>query len=849
MRAEQSMLTFCREPEVAPRDRRAPRDYQRDAIAAARAEWAAGKKRTAIVLHCGAGKTLTMAETMREELDARGGRGLWLANRDFLVKDARKRLIEQTGESVGVEKAELRAGTERIVVASCQTLHERRLKQWAPDTFSVIVYDECFVAGTLVDGRPIETIQPGDEVTSIDHGTGATVRRNVVCRMAKRSADLWRLAYGGNHVTCTGNHPYFVKGRGYVEAKDLCVGDLLCLRRATRASAADENAGDLWGREVQAADLVGNYGAHESRTRIGQDALAQSYAAGVGQGQNAHYAAEHWPQATDQGREWYRTDASAIAAGQSAQLGYGGCSQNGTFVQGPLGTPELLQAGCRQSGAQDWDRGGQLQPLLARTASPGREEGYVLVWSRLDSIARDERGGSEGRLVYNLEVEGAHTYFAAGALVHNCHHAPSKGSRAILDHFETAVVLGGTATFNRHDKLGMHNVFESIAYERGIDVGVEDGYFVPIVPVARYIDGVDFSKMKTTAGDLNLGELEEEMARVAAPIARAAVEEMGDRPCIVYTPGVASAHAVAATLNDYQPSSARAVDADTPDDERDRVLAAFDAGELQWIVNCGIYLEGLDVPKCRGIVIARPTKSESLYIQMAGRGGRPEGWIGQLPSRGERVAAIAASAKPNFLLLDITGHAGRHSLCSAATLAGKDVDQNELAKVIKDNPGLDVHSAAKEARAAVARQQAAIARAAKEAEVIARRSVFDVFKKYGLSEPDGQAPSDNGGPLTVNDEQWLGSNKIPATGMSHADVLKLQKTAAIWRKFDFASFRQRRTIGFMRLPTPHNLPWSTAKEVITRITAHWDARTRMSTDEWNWCANRIQSATQREQAA
>lgn len=423
-----------------------------------------------------------------------------------------------------------------------------------------------------------------------------------------------------------------------------------------------------------------------------------------------------------------------------------------------------------------------------------------------------------------------------GLIVYDeCHHAASAGSMAILEWF-TAKRLGLTATLVRHDKVGAWNAWATVANADGeadetgafnikhtIKWAMDEGYFCPIVPVARYIDSIDLSKVKTTAGDLNLGGLEKEIASSAAPIAHLAHEEMGDRPTIIYTPGVASAHAVAATLNQFRAGSARAVDAETPEDERKQILAAFDRNELQWIVNCGIYLEGLDVPNCRGIVIARPTKSEPLYIQMAGRGGRPEGWIGQLASREERVSAIAASGKPNFILLDITGHAGRHSLCSAATLAGKETPAKELADVLAANPGIDLQSAAAEAKAAVAREQQRIAEMARAAEVKARRESFDLFNKYNIERPEGLEPNAPAEPPTAADLEFLRYNKLadkdgnaPA-GISHADVLKLQRTAAVWRKHALATFKQRRTLGMAGVPTPFNLTFQKATQLVQHV--------------------------------
>jgi superfamily II DNA or RNA helicase len=409
------------------------------------------------------------------------------------------------------------------------------------------------------------------------------------------------------------------------------------------------------------------------------------------------------------------------------------------------------------------------------------------------------------------------------------HHFSSPGCMAILQHFN-AKRLGLTATLVRHDKVGAWNAWDTIAMERTIEWAMEDGYFVPIIPVARLIDSINLSQVKTTAGDLNLGELEEEIARSAAPIAQLTFEEMGDRPCIVYTPGVASAHAVAATLNQLRPGCARAVDADTPGDERKLILAAFARGDLQYICNCGIYLEGLDVPNCRGIAIARPTKSESLWVQMVGRGGRPEGWIGQLATREERVSAIANSGKPNFLLLDITGSPGRHSLCSAATLAGKETPAKELADVLAANPGIDLQSAAKEAKAAVVRERKRIAEAAHAAEVKARRESFELFAKYDIKEmPEGLELADPGEPVSDADVEWMRNNKLcsgrkgdgePPANFTHAQVLKLQRTGAKWRSLGFATFKQRRALNNAGVATPFNLSFAKAGTILTHLSSN-----------------------------
>lgn len=401
------------------------------------------------------------------------------------------------------------------------------------------------------------------------------------------------------------------------------------------------------------------------------------------------------------------------------------------------------------------------------------------------------------------------------------HHAMAPGGRAILDHFSGAKVFGITATPRRHDKVGAWNCFETEAYRRDCDQGMDDGYFVRPIPIARFIDSIDLGRVKTTAGDLNLGGLEEEIATAAAPIAQATAEVMGDRPTIVYTPARSSAHAVAETLNKLKPGSAVSVDMDTPDAERVRVLKEF-GKSIQYICNCAIYTEGLDVPHARGIVIARPTKSEGLYIQMAGRGGRPAPGIGELTTRDERLTAIARSGKPDFILLDITGHAGRHSIINVGNaLAGKAAPevQERAAKLIAENTGDNLEEifkkAANELAAEDRARRAAVAAAAAAAQVKARQKAFDPFRRLGLTLgplESGQEPAWTAEPPTADDIEWLKKNRLAVKGATKGTVAKLRKQGREWQRTGMATFKQRDMLS--RCGCPPNVTFQKAKELL-----------------------------------
>jgi len=65
------------------------------------------------------------------------------------------------------------------------------------------------------------------------------------------------------------------------------------------------------------------------------------------------------------------------------------------------------------------------------------------------------------------------------------------------------------------------------------------------------------------------------------------------------------------------------IDGTTPKLTRDQILRDLQKGQYQVVVNCMVVTEGFDCPPVSCIILARPTKSLGLYIQMAGRGLRP----------------------------------------------------------------------------------------------------------------------------------------------------------------------------------------------------------------------------------
>src|SRR5262249_43659187 len=107
------------------------------------------------------------------------------------------------------------------------------------------------------------------------------------------------------------------------------------------------------------------------------------------------------------------------------------------------------------------------------------------------------------------------------------------------------------------------------------------------------------------------------------------------------------------------------------------------------------------------IIMARPTKSVALYEQVLGRGTRPlPGIVDGLERAEERRTAIAMSAKPNMLVIDFAGNAGKHKIVQASdVLGGKyGLPEREYAKrtLAEEGRAVDIEEALKRAKAELA---------------------------------------------------------------------------------------------------------------------------------------------------
>lgn len=310
-------------------------------------------------------------------------------------------------------------------------------------------------------------------------------------------------------------------------------------------------------------------------------------------------------------------------------------------------------------------------------------------------------------------------------IVDEAHHTSAKSYRRILEAFPTAKVLGVTATPDRGDGQALGEIYETVAYVRDIEAGIDDGYLVPVSVRQVVLERVDLSKVHTVAGDLNLGELDEQMQKENETVAAKCIELCEGRKTIVFSTKVATAHDLVATFNKVAGRLvAAAVDGETPWDQRRSVLAGHARGDFQFLVNVGIATEGYDCPEVSAVAIARPTKSRALYTQMAGRGLRVlSGLVEGVEGADQRLSKIAASCKADCLLLDFAGNAGRHALVSPLDILG-----GRLAEIPADIRSEVKQRAEELARKGLVGADEALKRARAEIEAERRKRAEDIRK-------------------------------------------------------------------------------------------------------------------------
>lgn len=257
-------------------------------------------------------------------------------------------------------------------------------------------------------------------------------------------------------------------------------------------------------------------------------------------------------------------------------------------------------------------------------------------------------------------------------LVDEAHHAAADTYLGVLDRLGVldgqAFGCGFTATASRADG-GLGKVWDAVVYERSLKWAIQEGHLITPRGLTVVLDDLDLSKVHVRGGDYASGELAEAMESSVDTTVDAVLRHAPGRACIVFAAGVEHAEALAGGLTSRGVRAAAVTGAMSTDD-RESVYTLFRSGELDAMVTVQVLTEGADFPRCDCVVMARPTRSQTLYTQMVGR------------------AVRLYPGKQDALVLDLAGTMRDLSLVTLTDLT-PEAETSRVSPTSDEDPGQD----------------------------------------------------------------------------------------------------------------------------------------------------------------
>lgn len=407
-------------------------------------------------------------------------------------------------------------------------------------------------------------------------------------------------------------------------------------------------------------------------------------------------------------------------------------------------------------------------------------------------------------------------------IVDEAHHAAADSYQSILyglGSFEAdgPLTIGVTATPQRADAKDLGATWQEIVYHRDMLSMMRERYLCDLRGRQIRLEALDLGSVKVTAGDYNAGDVGDALEVADAPEhgVRAWHKYAAGRKTIVFTPTIALAEEFASEFT-RTGVPAVALSGNTPTDERRSILRRFHEGEIRVIANAQVLTEGFDEPDVECIVIARPTKSQPMYVQMVGRGTR------------------LSPGKKDCLVLDLVGATDRLDLTTLPRLFGLGEDGDGESSEGSVSQGGSILDAASEHDE---RERKAGRIASREVELFSRAELAWVAVGPGRWLLD---LGDEKVELLARGDRWdvvaFAKGKLPrklAEGLEQGYAMgtgddyargsgelagKLIDKAARWRQRP-ASSKQLGTLAKLKVAIPHGVSAGEASDLLSAAIA------------------------------
>lgn len=291
--------------------------------------------------------------------------------------------------------------------------------------------------------------------------------------------------------------------------------------------------------------------------------------------------------------------------------------------------------------------------IIGKVGGGRHEYGASITVASVDTISGEK----------HLEKLASFGY--ALVIIDECHHAPAPKYQKVLKVLEKAFQLGVTATDERLDGKSLEPIFGKAIFRMPIVEAISKKRLsdVKAIAIRTEVSLDDVKSQKNMDGEVDFNQTELNLA-INTParnkrIVEAYQEHLSGERAICFCVSIAHAESVAETFNEAGIKAA-CIKGDIIPEERKPIYADFDHGDIKVITNVMVCTEGFDQPKIKGILMARPTQSRSLYLQCVGRGLRK------------------SPGKSHCLILDLTDNCGKYRLkTQSLKRAIKDTLENE----------------------------------------------------------------------------------------------------------------------------------------------------------------------------
>jgi len=221
-----------------------------------------------------------------------------------------------------------------------------------------------------------------------------------------------------------------------------------------------------------------------------------------------------------------------------------------------------------------------------------------------------------------------------------CHHILAKTYKEVINHWKDALLLGVTATPQRMGGINLGDVFSSLIEAPSTKELIELGNLTKFIYFGPEEKNLNLNKVRVKFGEYVNDDLSKAMSnqKITGSIVEHYKRHAAGKSAICYCVNVKHSKRVAEAFNAAGIPAAHC-DGETNKKVRAQIVEDFRLGRIKILCNAELFGEGFDVPNMQAVILARPTKSLTLFTQQALRPLRPD------PEDPKKVAIIIDHVK------------------------------------------------------------------------------------------------------------------------------------------------------------------------------------------------------------